>query len=299
MMPRNSLPPGARRTPPHLSLGPLYEGCVIALAILLVALTICRWQSDLFRARAQLTITRKSIDSQWPPQKTCERIFNRAVGAMIANKQATEPLTETSLVSDQLAADQGDRSIEVLMDDDSTPLFLNFSIFCTAEQPNVAIHTVNKLAGQLMRGDAIDSTEAFVPARIRWHMVPAKNATRHSAPLALGMLGACLLVSLSVSAPLLIWRHRSAVIRDRNDAESLLCVSVLAQLATPISYGLGGKPKAVFRFISSTGEWILITMLLAALAAALLDTQFAHQLLGQPVTALADGIRQLSELTWS
>ena len=295
-MPRTTSPSGARTTPSHLSLGSLYEGCVIVLAILLVALTVCRWQSDLFRAQAQLTITRKSIDLFWPTPSRCEEIFGRAVCAMLTGAGNTAPVAESAIAAGKQLDDQG---IAVVMGDDSTPLFLNFSIHCTASRPDLAVQTVNQLGGQLMQGDSIDRSDEFVPAQTRWHMVPAKTASRQSAPLSSGMLGGCLLVSLLASGPLLILKRNSRVLRNRDEAESLLGTPVLAQFAAPAGGVLPVKPRRVFQQISIAGEWILITMLLAALAAALLDTHFARQFLGQPVTALADGIRQLSALTRS
>ena len=297
MMPRRTTSPtGAQYTPSSLSFGPLYEGCVIVLAILLVALTVCRWQSDLFRAQAQLTITRKNIDSFWPTPNRCEEIFGRAVCAMLIDKEADKPYSQSVTDTGKQLRERG---IAVVMGDDSTPLFLNFSIFCTAAHPDRAVETVNQLAGQLIRGDSIDGGEGFAPAQTRWHMVHAKTAARQSAPLSAGMLGGCLLLSMLSSCPLLIMKQNSLALRNRNECESLLGVPVLAEFAAPAGTLLPIKPRRVFQRISVVGEWILITLLLAALAAALLDTHFARQFLGQPVTALADGIRLLSALTWS
>ena len=296
-MPRRTMSPsGARYTPSLPSLGSLYEGCVVVLAILLVTLTVCRWQSDLFRAQAQLTITRKSMDSFWPTPNRCEEIFGRAVCAMLTDKESDQTYSHSATDAVKQLKERG---ISVVMGDDSTPLFLNFSIFCTASHHDLAVQTVNQLGGQLIQGDSIDGGDGFAPAQTRWHMVPAKTAARQSAPLSAGVLSGCLLLSMLSSCPLLIMKHSSRALRNRDETESLLGVPVLAEFAAPEGTLLPVKPRRIFQRILIVGEWILITMLLTALAAALLDTHFARQFLGQPVTALADGIRQLSALTWS
>ena len=88
-------------------------------------------------------------------------------------------------------------------------------------------------------------------------------------------------------------------IQNKGEIETLLQTSVLAHIAPSADHTACRKPQILFRRIYTVGEWVLIAILLAAVATALLDKQFARQFIGQPVTALADGIRQLSEITRS
>ena len=150
-----------------------------------------------------------------------------------------------------------------------------------------------------MQSKLINHDDRIALTNTNWHMVPAKIASRQSAPLALSTVFACLFVTLLLTVPILIWKQRTGAVLTSRETESLLKTPVLAHVAASPGHSPRSKTQIVFHRFYNAGEWILITMLLAAFVTALLDKQFARQFIGQPVTALADGLRQLSEITWS
>ncbi len=287
---------GNGSTPPRPR--PVYGGIVIGLVIFLVTLTVCRWQADAFGAEAQMTLTRKNIDSVWPSTELWEEIMTRAVCAQLSSEKIHGEENPKQTVFTQTKS-LNDHRISLRIDTDSTPLFLNFSLLCVEKRPKLAVRSVNQLGSQLMQSELATNPPDISLADTNWHMVPAKIASRESPPLSLGVLAVCLLVTLLLTATILIWNHRMGTIQNKGEIETLLQTSVLAHIAPSADHTACRKPQILFRRIYTVGEWVLIAILLAAVATALLDKQFARQFIGQPVTALADGIRQLSEITRS
>ena len=277
---------------------PFYGGIVIGLAIFLVTLTVCRWQGDAFVAEAQMTLSRKSIDSVWPSTELWEEILTAAVCTQLSAEKIHGEENPKQIVSTQTKS-LNDHRISLRIDADSTPLFLNFSLLCVEKRPKLAVRSVNQLGSQLMQSELATNPPDISLADTNWHMVPAKIASRESPPLSLGVLAVCLLVTLLLTATILIWNHRMGTIQNKGEIETLLQTSVLAHIAPSADHPDCRKPRIFFRHLYTVGEGILIAILLAAVATALLDKQFARQFIGQPVTALADGIRQLSEITRS
>ena len=300
-------------------LGPIYKGTVIGLAIFLAGLTVCRWQSDTYTAEAQMQITRKSIDSAWPSPERWETILTETLCTLctlctersdnplknnLANDMASDPtLPAVTLAPTEINAAQNkaldDHRVRLQIGADSNPLFLKFFVQCTEHRPETAIDSVNQLAKLLTQSKWPAFTDEVSSAETNWHIVPAKMAVRHSAPLSAGTSLGCLCVSLVLTTPILLWKVRARPVVNKHEVESLLQTRVLAQLAPSPGPVVLAKSQIVFHRVASIGEWTLITMLLAAVAASLFDTEFANQFIGQPVTALADGIRQLSEITRS
>jgi hypothetical protein len=275
-----------------------YGGIVIGLAIFLVTLTVCRWQGDAFVAEAQMTLSRKSIDSVWPSTELWEEIMTRAVCTQLSSEKIHGEETPRQTIRMQ-AKSLNDHRISFRIDADSTPLFLNFSLLCVETRPELAIRSVNQLGNLLTQSELAINTAGISLADTNWHMVPAKIASRQSAPLSVGVIAVCLLVALLLTAPILTWHHRMSAIRNKSEIEAILQTPVLAHIAPSVDHPDCRKPHIFFRHLYTVGEWVLIAILLAAVATALLDKQFARQFIGQPVTALADGIRQLSEITRS
>ena len=280
------------------SLRRIYEGFVIGLAIFLVALSVCRWGSDAFTAEAQLTLTRKSIDSLWPSDELCETILTDSI-CTILTRDASPAKAFPSETADARSKVLGAHRVAVQMGADSTPLFLNFTLRCVESRAELAIQSVNQLGTQLMQSKLIHHNDRIALTNTNWHMVPAKIASRQSAPLAPRTVFACLFVMLLLTVPILIWKQRTGAVLTSRETESLLKTPVLADIGDSPDHSPQNKIQIVFHRLFSAGEWILITMLLVAFVTALLDKQFARQFIGQPVTALADGLRQLSEITWS
>ena len=280
------------------SLRRIYEGFVIGLAIFLVTLSVCRWGSDAFTAEAQLTLTRKSIDSLWPSDELCETILTDSI-CTILTRDASPAKAFPAETADARSKVLGAHRVAVQMGADSTPLFLNFTLRCVESRAELAIQSVNQLGTQLMQSTLINHDDRIALTNTNWHMVPAKIASRQSAPLAPSTVFACLFVTLLLTVPILIWKQRTGAVLTSRETESLLKTPVLADIGDSPDHSPRNKIQIVFHRLFSAGEWILITMLLAAFVTALLDKQFARQFIGQPVTALADGLRQLSEITWS
>ncbi len=307
-------------------LGPIYKGTVIGFAIFLACLTVCRWQSDTYTAEAQIQITRKSIDSAWPSPERWETILTETLCTLctersdnplknnLPNNMVSDPAlpavtlaptatTEINAAIAAISAPQNkaldDHRVRLQIGADSNPLFLNFFVQCTEHRPETAIDSVNQLAKLLTQSKWPAFTDEVSSAETNWHIVPAKMAVRHSAPLSASTSLGCLCVSLVLTTPILLWKVRARAVVNKHEVESLLQTRVLAQLAPSPGPVVLAKSQIVFHRVASIGEWTLITMLLAAVAASLFDTEFANQFIGQPVTALADGIRQLSEITRS
>jgi hypothetical protein len=248
-----------------------------------------------------MTLTRKSIDSFWPSDEEWEAILTDSICAIPTRdaSPATALPAESPKAGEARSKVRSAHRVAVQMGADSTPLFLNFTLRCVDSRAELAVRTVNQLGTQLMESKLINQDDRIALIDTNWHMVPARTASRQSAPLALRIVWVCLFVTLLLTVPILIWKHRTGALLSSRETESLLKTPVLAHVVASTGHAHRNKTQIFFHRLYNAGEWILITMLLAAFVTALLDKQFARQFMGQPVTALADGLRQLSEITWS
>ena len=277
--------------------GPVYGAVVIGSALFLIALAACRWRSDSFTAEAQLTLTRKSLEAGWPSNDQWERIFVQSLSDQVTTER--NQTVATKRLSPKWIGDDKKRSADSIVlriDSDSTPLFLNVTLFCVDRNPEAAIHWVNRFGNQLIASDF--SAKGVSLPETQWHMSPAKKAIRKTAPLSLGTLLGCLALATVLCISILLWNYLRGALQTRHAVERILKTRVLGHLPSSDLIPHGQTRNFIYR-TCAISEWTLIVMLLAALAASLMDKHFAHQFVSQPVSALADSVRQLTEITWS
>ena len=272
--------------------GTVYGSAVVGAAIFLVALTLCRWRSDAFVAEAHLTLSKQNLDIDWPSDQSWEQILSETL--------AVETTAEKTLRRSDVPAHPifSQKPTALQIETDSTPLFLNLSLRCVETRPELAIQRTNQLGNRLMQSAFVLKAAGIAPTDATWHMSPAKKADRQTAPLSMQSLSLCLLLSVLLTIAALVLYFRTALIPNKKVLEKILQTRVVAHVPSP-GYTSPAKVKNFFHRLCAMGEWALVAMLLAAIAVAITDKHFARQLFGQPVTALADGFRQLTEITRS
>ncbi len=259
----------------------LYRSIVIGSTIFLIAVAACRWGSDSFTAETQLTLTRKKIQSAWPSSEAWQQILGRALSWQ---------LTATG-------KGRGLEAVSLRVDADSTPLFLNVTLRYVDRDRQTAIAGANHWGNRLMEYDF--AIADFSQSDATWHMLPARKAVREIAPLTTATLLGCLLLAAFTLGLFSLWFHyRQGTLQTKQSIENVLKTRVLAHLPSATD-ATGSERKSLFHSACFIGEWVLMGMLLAALAVSVIDKHFAHQFFHQPVSALADSLRQLTAITWS
>ena len=261
----------------------LYRSIVIGSTIFLIAVAACRWGSDSFTAETQLTLTRKKIQSAWPSSEAWQQILGRALSRQVTATGQGRGLETVS--------------VSVRVDPDSTPLFLNVTLRCVDRDRQTAIAGANHWGNRLMEHDF--ALAGFSQSDATWHMLPARKAVREIAPLTTATLLGCLLLAAFALGLFSLWFHyRQGTLQTKQSTENVLKTRVLAHLPSALD-ATGSERKSLFHTACFIGEWVLLGMLVAALAVSVMDKHFAHQFLHQPVSALADSLRQLTAITWS
>jgi hypothetical protein len=272
----------------------------IGLAVFLLAMMVSRWSSDRFVAVAQLTAVKKNPEQQWPAGADPER----ALGRSLPLQQTVEELRKEGIPgAETLDAETLRNQIRLQIEPDSTPLFINFSLSYTNQNPHVAIALVNRLGNQLIDEQSRRDKDVGhgTLSAISWHMVPASTTTRQYTPLSFPALMFSATVGLATAFGAVFAGSQSGVISTRKMAESLLPAPIVGTVPAPkvSEFALQPSRFSVLQITFSMSEWILCVILLAALLASALDTTFAHHFFGQPLSALADGVRHLTEISWS
>lgn len=274
-----------------------YLAMTIGLAVFLLAMIASRWGSDRFVAIAQLTAVKKNPEQQWPDGAHPERALCRSLPL----QQAVDDLKKEGIPGAKtLDAETLRNQIQLQIEPDSTPLFINFSLSCTNQNPHIATALVNRLGNQLIDKQSQRNKDIGhnTPSAISWHMVPASTTTRQYIPLSFPALMFSVTIGLAATIGAVFARSRSGTISTRKMAESLFSAPVVGTVPAPrvSEFTLQPPRFSLLQMTFSMSEWILCAILLIALLVSALDTTFAHHFFGQPLSALADGVRHLTEI---
>jgi len=272
----------------------------LGLATFLVVLAFSRWHSDRFVAVAQLTAVRSNPQNRWSDGLSLQQTLCRAL-----------PLEQTAA---ELCRDgiPGAKSLDVTrlrdqvalrMQSDSTPIFANFSLSFTSNNPDTSIAYVNHLGNWLTRErfEKRAFSQEIAIGKTAWHMIPASGTERtyRTTPL-VTMLSASL--AGVIAAICAACSHgRIATIETNQMAKTFWKVPILGTIPelNPRRQSPPAARSQFFDVLLSMSEWILCAMLLAVLLASAVDKSFANHFLNQPVSALADAVRYLVKLPWS
>jgi hypothetical protein len=189
------------------------------------------------------------------------------------------------------------------MQSDSTPLFANFSLSFTSNNPDTSIAFVNHLGNWLTRGrfEKRAVSQQITIGETAWHMIPASGTERTYRTTPLATVLAASLAGVVAAICAACSRGRIATIETNQMAKTFWKVPMLGTISelNPRRQSPPAARSQFFDILFSMSEWILCAMLLAVLLASAVDKSFADHFLNQPVSALADGMRYLVKLPWS
>ncbi|HJN67207.1 MAG: hypothetical protein QF408_02660 [Pirellulales bacterium] len=277
-----------------------YIAITLGLAAFLLVLAFGRLHSDRFVAVAQLTAVCSNRQNPWSDGLRLQQTICRAL-----------PLEQTAadLCRDGIP---GAKSLDVArlrdqvalrIQPDSTPLFVNFSLSFTSNNPDTSIAFVNHLGNWLTckRFENRAFAQEIAIGETAWHIVPASSTERtyRTTPLVTFLSASLAGVIAAICA--VYSNGRTATVETNQMAKTFWKVPLLGTIgeSNPRRQSPPAARSQLFDVLLSMSEWILCGMLLAVLLASVLDKSFANHFLSQPVSALADAVRHLVKLPWS
>ncbi len=131
-------------------------------------------------------------------------------------------------------------------------------------------------------------------------MVPASITHQWYAPIPFSTLILMIIVGLIAALTVAVAMGCSDRIATAKTAKTLLGMPVMGTIPEPNQRGASQSPQSgILHITLRTSEWALFGMLLAAFLSSALDQRFADHFLDQPLSALADGVRHIVEISWS
>jgi len=277
-----------------------YIATTLGLATFLLVLAFSRWHSEQFVAVAELTAVCSNRQNPWSDGLRLQQTICRALPL----EQTAADLCRDGIPgAKSLDVTHLKNQVDLQMQPDSTPLFANFSLSFTSNNPDTSIAFVNHLGNWLTRERFENRAFAkeIAIGETAWHMVPASSTERTYRTTPPATILSASLVGVIAAICAACSRGRTATIETNQMAKTFWKVPLLGTV--PESNPREQRPPAAkslfFGVLLSVSEWILCGMLLAVLLASAVDKSFANHFLRQPVAALADAVRYLVKLPWS
>jgi len=276
---------------------PWYIATTIGLAAFLLVVTLYRWNSDQFVAVAELTAVPNNPQAPWSDGIALQQKIARTLPLQqVVVDLQREGIPGTNNLD---LASLRDRVVFQIQPD-STPLFINFSLSFTSENPDTSIAFVNHLGNLLTRPHSAAENPLGDPADrgTVWHMIPASSSRRWYFPTSLSTILLATLVGILAAVSAALGCGRTATIGTLKMTKKLLAVPIVGTLPERNQRGcrLQTPSSQLLRVLLSTSEWMLCGMLLATFLAIALDKNFADHFSAEPLSALADGVRYIAEI---